>query len=314
MNTSMLRHLFPCLATFATVTTANEPTIQPNSQKPNVTLGDDLLDELAAIAQRVGADAAAMASQLRREGVDVAATKTSAVDVVTEADRAVESYIREELARLRPQDGFFGEESEASESESGLTWVVDPIDGTVNYLYGIPNYAVSIAAVTGDPAANPTAFVTHVGVVAAPDLGETFVAVRGRGAWRNDEPLSLGEGPASLEQTLVATGFSYQADRRKLQAQTYMAMADRVRDLRRLGAASLDLCAAAAGRIDVYYEFGLKPWDWAAGALVAREAGAKVSGMQSAAPEGRGILVCAHPTIAADFLELLHLSTPADLL
>lgn len=264
------------------------------------------LQALAELAQRVAREAAALASTRRREGVAIADTKSSLADVVTEADRETEAFIRAELAASRPQDGFFGEESDATESESGVTWVVDPIDGTVNYLYGIPNYAISIAAVIGDPAAEPASFTTLVGAVISPDAGEEFFAVRGGGALRNGVPIRIGEGPADLERTLVATGFAYEADRRVLQAQTYVGMAGTVRDVRRMGAASLDLCAVAMGRVDVYYEFGLKPWDWAAGALVAREAGATVCGMELDAAEGRSILVCGHPEITADFLELLR--------
>lgn len=270
----------------------------------NVT--DTLLDELAEIATRVGREAAALAARRRREGVAVAATKSSAVDVVTEADRETEAFIRAELAAARPFDGFFGEESDASESDSGITWVVDPIDGTVNYLYGIPNYAVSIAAVIGSPQAEPAEFVTLVGIVVAPDAGDTYFAVRGRGAWYNGAPITAGEGPADLERTLVATGFAYESDRRRLQAETFLALSDRVRDIRRMGAASLDLCAVAIGRVDAYYEFGLKPWDWAAGALIARESGADVGGMRVGDPEGRGILVCSHRNITAELLALLR--------
>jgi myo-inositol-1(or 4)-monophosphatase len=236
------------------------------------------------------------------------------VDVVTEADRECEAFLRGRLAELRPDDGFFGEESDATATRSGITWVVDPIDGTVNYLYGLPNYAVSIAAVTGDPAIQPTEFELLVGVVVSPELGETYTAVAGGGAWRNGEPLQLGAGPEDLARTLVATGFSYTAARRELQAQALLNVIGKVRDLRRIGAASLDLCAVATGQIDAYYEFGLSQWDWAAGALIAKEAGASVSGLDLEQREGRSSLVAGHPRIAAQLVDLLSEVTPQDLL
>ena len=270
--------------------------------------------ELLELAKTLAAEAGELVSRRRREGVEVAATKSSIVDVVTAADRECEAFLRARLAELRPEDGFFGEESDPSASASGLTWVVDPIDGTVNYLYGVPNYAVSIAVVDGDPAAEPAAFETIAGVVAAPDLRETYSARRGAGAWRNDAPISVGEGPADITQTLVATGYAYEEDTRALQASIWAGISGTVRDLRRMGAASLDLCAVACGRVDAYYEIGLKPWDWAAGALIAREAGAHVFGHELDTAEGRGRLVAGHPRITGDLQKLLAENTPDALL
>ncbi|MDJ1372335.1 inositol monophosphatase [Gulosibacter molinativorax] len=270
--------------------------------------------ELLDIAMRLATEAAELVSRRRREGVAVAATKTSVVDVVTAADIEAEQFIRERLSTLRPDDGFYGEESDALESRSGINWVVDPIDGTVNYLYGSPNYAVSIAAVTGDPTAEPAAFQALAGVVAAPDAGKTFSASLGGGAFVNGERIVLGEGPATLAESLVATGFAYSPERRVLQAQAWLGLADKVRDLRRVGAASLDLCAVATGQVDIYYEFGLKPWDWAAGALVARESGAWVGGSGLEEREGRRILTAGHPGIAAPFIGQLLDSAPPKLL
>lgn len=274
----------------------------------------DQLPELLRIASELGAEAGELIATRRREGISVAATKSSSVDVVTEADRECEAFLRARLAELRPDDGFFGEESDATATRSGITWVVDPIDGTVNYLYGLPNYAVSIAAVTGDPAIQPTEFEILVGAVVSPELGETYTAVAGGGAWRNGEPLQLGAGPEDLARTLVATGFSYTAARRELQAQALLNVIGKVRDLRRIGAASLDLCAVASGHTDAYYEFGLSQWDWAAGALIAKEAGASVSGLDLEQREGRSSLVAGHPRIAAQLVDLLSEVTPQDLL
>ncbi|UQN14584.1 inositol monophosphatase family protein [Gulosibacter sp. ACHW.36C] len=274
----------------------------------------DQLPELLRIASELGAEAGELIATRRREGISVAATKSSSVDVVTEADRECEAFLRARLAELRPDDGFFGEESDATATRSGITWVVDPIDGTVNYLYGLPSYAVSIAAVTGDPSIQPTEFEILVGAVVSPELGATYTAVAGGGAWRNGEPLQLGAGPEDLARTLVATGFSYTAARRELQAQALLNVIGKVRDLRRIGAASLDLCAVATGQIDAYYEFGLSQWDWAAGALIAKEAGASVSGLDLEQREGRSSLVAGHPRIAAQLVDLLSEVTPQDLL
>ncbi|NLT25094.1 MAG: inositol monophosphatase [Microbacteriaceae bacterium] len=270
---------------------------------------DGALLELAlALAQEAGELIAAR----RAEGVEVAATKTTIVDVVTAADREAEQLLRDRLARLRPDDGFYGEESDPTAGGTGLTWVVDPIDGTVNYLYGIPNYAVSIAVVTGDPARDPAEFETIAGVVLAPAAGECYAAVRGGGATLNGAPIGVGDGPAELAQTLLATGYAYEPETRRLQAEIWLALAGVVRDVRRMGAASLDLCGVASGRLDAYFEIGLKPWDWAAGALIAREAGAEVSGWSGEA-ESRGMLVCGHPRISADLQQMLEAHVPSGL-
>lgn len=258
--------------------------------------------ELLEIARRVALEGAELAAARRREGVEVAATKSSITDVVTAADREVEQRIRERLAEARPDDGFYGEESDPGAGPSGLTWVVDPIDGTVNYLYGIPHYAVSVAVVEGDPAASPSEMTALAGVVANPGAGETFSAVAGGGAKRNGVALELA-APVSLAEALIATGFSYDAKERTAQAKAWARMASRVRDLRRLGAASLDLCGLASGRLDGYFEAGLKPWDFAAGALIAREAGAEVRGLEGRR-EGPEMLIAAHPSIV-DGLEWL---------
>lgn len=271
-------------------------------------------EQLLHLATELAREAGELIFERRRQGVAVADTKTSTVDVVTAADRECEQLLRDRIRELRPDDGFYGEESDPSRSRSGITWVVDPIDGTVNYLYGLPHYAVSIAAVEGDPAADPTEFTTLAGAVFAPALDEMYAAMRGGGATRNDAPIVVGSGPEDIARTLVATGFSYRAERRKLQAQVWLALADQVRDMRRNGAASLDLCAVAAGQVDVYYEFGLKPWDWAAGALIASEAGAEVVGVSRDSRESRAMLVAGHPRIMPQLHDLLLESLPAHLL
>ena len=271
-------------------------------------------EQLLQLAINLAQEAGELILRRRQEGVTVADTKSSLVDVVTAADQECEDLLRQRLAELRPEDGFYGEEGDPTESHSGITWVVDPIDGTVNYLYGLQHYAVSIAAVAGDPAADPAEFETIAGVVFAPALGELFAARRGGGATLNGEAIDTGKGPADLDRTLVATGFAYSAARRKLQAQVWLGLADQVRDVRRNGAAAIDLCSVACGRVDGYYEFGLKPWDWAAGALIAREAGAQVVGTSTQVKESRVMLLAGHRQITGDLHRIVIESTPGDLL
>jgi myo-inositol-1(or 4)-monophosphatase len=231
--------------------------------------------ELLRIAVEVARAAGELAHRLRREGVSGVATKSTATDVVTAADRATERYVIEELHRRRPGDTVLGEESGESTGTGAVRWILDPIDGTVNYLYGLPQYAVSLAAeVAGEVVA---------GVVRNPATGDEWTAVRGGGAYRDGERLT-GSGVTELGQTLVATGFGYAADRRAHQARVAAGLLPLVRDIRRFGAASIDLCLAAEGRVDAYFEKGLNLWDHAAGGLVAAEAGLTVSGLAGAPP------------------------------
>jgi len=257
--------------------------------------------ELLDIAREVALAAGRLVRQRRTEGVEVAASKSSREDIVTHADRESETLIRSLLAEARPDDGFLGEEGGADVGSSGLTWVVDPIDGTVNFLYGIPHYAVSIAVVEGEP--DPATWRALAAVVANPAIGEVFTAAAGGGAFLGTEPIRVA--PASdLSQCLVGTGFSYSADQRLDQAAIVAKLIGRVRDIRRVGTASLDLCAVACGRLNAYYERGLKPWDHAAGALIALEAGAAVRGLHGAAAT-EGFLLAAEPTVAAELENLL---------
>lgn len=264
------------------------------------------LAESLALAVDSAHEAGALVRARRREGVTVAATKSSVVDVVTQADRDSEDLIRARLLAARPDDGFYGEEGGAAASVSGRSWVVDPIDGTVNYLYGHPQYAISIALVEGDPSSEPAAYRTLLGVVHNPAAGLTYTATEGGGAWLQGERLRVNP-VTDLEQALVATGFAYDAGRRREQAQAWAQLAERVRDLRRNGAASLDLCAVAAGLLDAYYESGTHPWDHAAGVLIAREAGAVVHGV-AGRREGRALVLAAAPGIAAELARVLPAS------
>jgi len=252
--------------------------------------------ELVALARSVAVEAGGLAARLRREGVEVAGTKSSPIDVVTAADRAAEDLIRGRLAAARPQDGFLGEESGASGGGSGLTWVVDPIDGTVNYLYDLPNWSVSIAVVEGEP--DPASWRALAAAVAAPALGEVYTASAGGGAFRADQELRVRE-PVALDRALVATGFHYTQAVRGNQARVAAALIPQVRDLRRTGGAAIDLASVAAGRLDAYFEQGLQPWDQAAGALLVTEAGGVVTGLSAASPSFRMVLAGHPDTVAA---------------
>lgn len=251
--------------------------------------------ELLALATEIAIEAGELARRRRSEGVQVAASKSSLEDVVTLADRETEALIRARLSDARPDDGFFGEESGAGSGSSGLTWIVDPIDGTVNYLYGIPHYAVSIAVVEGEP--DPATWRALAGVVINPASGELFSATDGGGARLGDRPITVAP-PVELSQALVGTGFAYLAAIRAEQAAVLVGLIDQVRDIRRMGTASLDLCAVACGRLNAYYERQLSPWDHAAGALIAREAGARVGGLRGAAAS-REFVLAGEPTLAA---------------
>ncbi|MFD7102778.1 inositol monophosphatase family protein [Streptomyces celluloflavus] len=258
-------------------------------------MSDPLYDELLELAL----EAARRAGTLLREGrpadLGVAATKTSPIDVVTEMDIASEKLITGFLAEHRPDDGFLGEEGASVAGTSGVRWVIDPVDGTVNYLYGLPSWAVSIAAEKDGE--------TVAGVVAAPMRGETYRAVLGGGAYRDGERLHHRPAPP-LSQALVATGFGYLAERRAGQAEVVRTLLPRVRDIRRGGSAAIDLCDVACGRLDAYYERGLNPWDLAAGELIAREAGALTGGRPGEAASGE-LTLAASPALFEQLQPLL---------
>lgn len=249
--------------------------------------------ELRELAETIALEAGELAARRRAEGVSIAASKSSLEDVVTEADREVEDLIRSRLAELRPDDAFLGEESGAEGGSSGLTWVVDPIDGTVNYLYGIPDYCVSIAVVEGEP--EPASWTALAGVVYAPAKQEVFRAAAGHGSFLGDERLAVNAGVVPA-LALIGTGFGYASEKRERQADVVRSLIGEVRDIRRVGAAALDLCAVACGRLDGYYESGLNPWDQAAGVLIAQEAGARVEGRDGGAAD-RELTIASVPEI-----------------
>jgi myo-inositol-1(or 4)-monophosphatase len=229
--------------------------------------------ELLQVARAAAAEAAKLLVEGRPADLGVAQTKSSPTDVVTEMDTAAERTIRAAIRRHRPDDGFLGEEGGSEDGASGVRWVIDPIDGTVNYLYGLPAWAVSIGAEVDG--------VGVAGVVLAPQLGEEYTAVRGGGSFLGDRRLRVNE-PEDLAQSLIATGFGYRAERREVQGRIVAGLLGQVRDIRRGGSAALDLCSVAAGRVDGYYERGTHAWDRAAGALIAEEAGARVEGFHGA--------------------------------
>jgi myo-inositol-1(or 4)-monophosphatase len=247
--------------------------------------------ELRDLAVSVALEAGRMLAS-RPDLVEVAATKSSPTDVVTAMDRRSEDLIRSRILAARPFDAILGEEGGliGNTDSPPVLWVVDPLDGTVNYLYGLHDWAVSIAAEVewaaggevGRAAGGEAGRKIVVGAVYVPMRDEMFSAARGGGAWLESggaaSQLHCNHG-VPLDRALVGTGFGYLAGRRKVQGEVVAALLPQVRDIRRMGVASVDLCAVAAGRLDAFYERGLNYWDWAAGALVATESGAVVGGL-----------------------------------
>ncbi|ACU70546.1 Inositol-phosphate phosphatase [Catenulispora acidiphila DSM 44928] len=258
--------------------------------------------ELLELAVRLAAEAGRLLVEDRPRDLGVAETKSSPTDIVTVMDQRSEKLIVEGILAERPDDGILGEEGSERAGTSGVRWVIDPVDGTVNYLYELPMWAVSIGVeIDGEMAA---------GVVEIPMLRERFTAMRGHGAFLNGEPIrafsAQSEGkPVPLERALVATGFGYAAQRRAVQGAIVAELMPLVRDIRRGGSAAIDLCSVACGRVDAYYERGAKPWDLAAGALIAQEAGAMVGGLYGAAASDEMTVAAADGLFQAlrEFLE-----------
>ncbi len=248
--------------------------------------------ELAEIAN-AAIDAVVPRLRAAHQRTDLATeTKSSATDLVTECDRWSEETMVALITAARPGDGFIGEEGASVEGQTGVVWLLDPIDGTTNFVYDLPGSSVSVAAtIDGERA---------VGAVHDLVRDERFRAVRGEGASRDGRSIQVSRN-IDLATALVATGFSYDATRRRTQAETLVGVLPAVRDIRRLGGAAIDLCALACGRVDAYYELGLSPWDFAAGALIATEAGAILDDRMAAG----GALAGATPAIAEPFFSLL---------
>jgi myo-inositol-1(or 4)-monophosphatase len=245
---------------------------------------------LAALALTTAREAGDLIVRLRRAGVEVAGTKSSEIDIVTAADRASEQLVKERLLAARPDDGILGEEGDDVPGSSGVVWIVDPIDGTVNYLYGLPHFAVSIAAeVDGQVVA---------GVVVAPALGQEYVATLGGGATLNGQPVRP-RPVVPLGQRLVATGFNYERDARTREAAYVARLLPNIRDIRRLGSCALDICAVASGLLDAYVEEGAHIWDHAAAGLVLSEAGGVLEVTRSVV--GKRVLVGSQADAFAEF-------------
>jgi myo-inositol-1(or 4)-monophosphatase len=244
------------------------------------------LNATVGLATDLARRAGALAMQMR-EGIEALSTKSSPTDVVTAADKAVEQLLVTAIRQARPEDGLLGEEGSETAGSSGIRWVVDPIDGTVNYLYGIAQWAVSIGVEDSSG--------TAVGVVFDPVKDELWQAVRGGGSTLNGRSIRCTD-VTDLAQALVGTGFGYAQEARARQALLLPRLLPAVRDIRRLGSGALDLCAVAAGKLDAYFEEGLSPWDLSAAGLIAREAGARVEGLHGQ-PAGAAMVLAAGPAI-----------------
>jgi myo-inositol-1(or 4)-monophosphatase len=289
-------------------------------------LPESLLRDLEDLAVSAARAAGRFIVQERPPRLGVLDTKSSVNDIVTVMDQQSEVLLRAHLLRARPDDAILGEEDGASAGSSGITWVIDPIDGTVNYLYEIPAFCVSVAAVIGD-AATAGRWRPVAGAVFNPSTGEIFHARLGGGAYvRHADAGQPAAGQAAagqaaedrtitvnpvevLLQSLVATGFGYLPQVRARQGAVVAALLPEIRDIRRAGSAALDLCAVACGTVDAYYESGLNAWDLAAGWVIATEAGALVTGLLDVDP-GQGAVVAAGPGIHASLLSRLEALAP----
>ena len=253
---------------------------------------DPAVLEVAMEAARRGGE---LLMEHRRRGLSGVLTKTTETDLVSDADRAAEELIVELIAAAFPDDGIVGEEGASTPDASGRRWIVDPLDGTTNFVYGFDAFCVSVGVEDdGGPLA---------GCVHDPVRQETFTALRGGGAHLN----GVGITPTStdaLGRALIGTGFSYRADQREWQATVVSHLLPRVRDIRRVGSAALDLCWVAVGRLDAHVERGLASWDHAAGALIAQEAGAEVR--RPEASEKWGLVMAATQSIAPELFALVE--------
>ncbi|MFI6332617.1 inositol monophosphatase family protein [Micromonospora chersina] len=253
------------------------------------------LGELSRLAEAAAHEAGELLLRGLAGGPLAISTKSSARDLVTDLDRASEALIVRRLLAARPDDGVLAEETGERPGPSGLRWIVDPLDGTGNYLRGTPTYAVSVAAEWwGEPV---------LGVVYDPSRRETFTAVRGSGAYLNGSPLSVSRRTA-LGEALLGTGFSRDPRIRTEQATTLGRLVNLVQDIRHSGSAALDLCWVAAGRLDVYYEADLRHWDRAAGELIAAEAGARVCGPHGG-PATDDLVLAGPPALVEDLRAVL---------
>ncbi len=257
-------------------------------------------EESLGLAVKIAVEAGDMLLAKRPARPEVLETKSSPTDVVTALDRAAEELIRSRLTEARPYDAILGEEGGDTPGKGGVRWIVDPIDGTVNFLYGLPEWSVSIAAeVDGEIVA---------GVVNVVPRGEVFTAVKGGGAWLGGQRLRCNTA-VPLDRALIATGFGYAPGRRAVQAEVLTHVLPKVRDIRRAGSAAADLCSVASGRVDGFYERGPMYWDFAAGGLIATEAGARIEGLYgkpyNTSLDKVELAICAGPGLFEDLHDLL---------
>ncbi len=254
------------------------------------------IDDLLALAVDLARDAGALLLSRFEGGREQALeSKSTPTDLVSEADLASERLIRDRLARRRPADGILGEEGGRTKGTSGLTWVVDPLDGTVNFLFSIPQWCVSVAVIDEHG--------SLVGAIYDPCRGELFVATRDGEPLLNGAPIAASDR-TELSSAMVATGFAYDASVRAVQAEVFAGLLPRVRDIRRFGSAALDLAWTACGRYDAYFERTVKPWDIAAGTLVCERAGLTVQELPERDGLPQGVLA-AVPALAGELFELV---------
>lgn len=257
---------------------------------------EDLGVELRILATDLARQAGKLISDARSRGTGDVETKATSTDMVTEYDRASERLIVSALRQIRPDDAIIGEEGAAVDGTSGVHWLIDPIDGTTNFFYGLPGYAVSVAACDE---AGPLA-----GAVYVPATDELFSAARGQGSTLNGTSIHCST-TTQLSNALLATGFSYHADRRRQHMRRLQHVIGEIRDIRRFGAAAPDLCYVAAGRVDAYFEEHLGPWDLAAGELIAREAGCILGDLEGGPVRPAQVLV-ANPTLFEPLRALIN--------
>jgi myo-inositol-1(or 4)-monophosphatase len=256
---------------------------------------DPQAQDLLALATDIAAQAAAVVAKYAAERTYIVETKSTPTDLVTEADRETEALIVRRILSSRPDDGLLGEEGATRESSSGIRWVIDPIDGTTNFVYGIPAYSVSIGVEReGEMIA---------GVVHDVALGQSYTAAMGGGAHMNGRSIRVS-GKTELATSLMGIGFAYDPARRDTQAKFYDQVMTEIRDVRRMGSAALDLCRVACGQLDGYFEFQLNPWDLAAGGIIVREAGGTTSGFHGHTFD-EGWVLAATPALAAPLLAVL---------
>src|SRR4051794_741736 len=287
------------------------PLPPPPSGPPSLPEGVTV-QELERFCIAFATEASRFIRDERPAGMGVAATKSTETDVVTVMDRRSEELLHRLIRAARPDDGILGEEGADVTGSSGLTWVIDPIDGTVNYLYEVPAYAVSVAVVVGDAQAEG-GWSPVAGAVADPSRALVHHAGRGTGAWTSPEevddsaPIRLSVSSEDrLARTLLATGFGYDAQVRARQAEVLLRVLPLVRDIRRIGSAALDLVRVAEGTVDAYAETGLNAWDLAAGWLVVEEAGGVVLGSRETPGQrpGKALTVAAGPGLVKQVRDL----------